>query len=284
MTRHVNAVEAIAIAGIADLEPQSVVFWSGAGISSDAPTCGPLGGELTVRALDYAFEPCCLERIQDYYAALRVEREYPRLETVLDVVCRIIGLDALNDVLSDMRRPVPNEVHAFLARHLDAGGRQVTANFDDCIERSRAPSTGGELTHFHGSFATDPSGARLGATLGNIQGGFTPALAERLRGTLTASAVKAIVFVGYSGYDAFDVGPFLRSLAPARDLEGKTVIWVRFRRLGEDIVVVRERSPDKRVDDVLQRSLTRAHPASRPRATHERSLRRLRLSGAGERS
>lgn len=157
--RHVTAVKALEIAGLARVEPESVIFWSGAGISNDAPTCAPLGGELTVRALDYAFEPCCLERIRDYYAALRVEREYPRLETVLDGVRRIIGLDALVDVLSDMLGPAPNGVHTFLARHLDAGGRQITANFDDCIERSRATSTGDELTHFHGSFATDPSGA-----------------------------------------------------------------------------------------------------------------------------
>jgi hypothetical protein len=252
-TRDVSAAEALAIAGLANVEPQAVVFWSGAGISNDAPTCAPLGGGLTVRALGYAFEPCCLERIRDYYAALRVKREYPRLETVLDVVHRIVGADALADVLSDMRRPHPNDVHAFFAHHLDAGGRQITANFDDCIERSRAVPTTDELIHFHGSFAVDPCGASLGATLGNIQGGFPPALAEQLRTTLTAPAVEAIVFVGYSGYDAFDVAPFLRSLAAECELEGKNVLWVRFRRSGDDIVTVRDRSPDERVEAAFQR-------------------------------
>jgi hypothetical protein len=251
--REVTADEALTLAGVEDLEPERVLFWSGAGISTDPPTSAPLGGELTIRALDYAFEPCCLERIRDYYAALRVEREFPRLETVLDVVRRIGGLDALVDVLSDMRAPPPNDVHAFLARHLDAGGRQITANFDDCIERSLAAPTADELIHFHGSFADDPSGGSLGATLGNIQGGFPRTMADRLRATLTAVDHEAIVFVGYSGYDAFDVAPFLRSLARARELTGKTVMWLRFRRSGDDSVTVRDDSPDARVSAAFDR-------------------------------
>jgi hypothetical protein len=39
------------------LAPGSVVFWSGAGISRDAPTGGPLSAELTERVLAAYFEP-----------------------------------------------------------------------------------------------------------------------------------------------------------------------------------------------------------------------------------
>lgn len=257
--RDVSAGEALELSSVADLEPKAVVFWTGAGISRDAPTCAPLGAELTTRALDHLFEPCCLARVRDYYRALRIARDYPRLETVLDVVHRIIGLDALADVLSDVRRPPPNDLHAFFARHLDAGACEITANFDDCIERSRSPSrpTTDELIHFHGSFVADPSGARLGATLANIQGGFPRDLAERLRSTLTAADVEAIVFAGYSGYDAFDVSPFLRTLEPARELQGKRVVWIRFRRSGDDTVTVGDASPDERVDRTFER-LSRA--------------------------
>ena len=40
-----------------------------------------------------------------------------------------------------MRQPQPNEVHYFFAQHLDAGGCHITANFDDCIEQTRAVVT-----------------------------------------------------------------------------------------------------------------------------------------------
>ena len=236
------------------LAPREVVFWSGAGISTDLPTCAPLGEELTHRALAYGFEPTCLDHIVKLYRDLRVaeRRDLPRLETVLDVVRRILGLDALVDVLSDLRSPPPNNLHRFFAQHLEVGGRHITANFDDCIERSGAPASVGEVTHFHGSFAADPSGAGLGATLGNVQSGFPTAMVNRLRSAVTPADVAAVVFIGYSGYDTFDVAPFLRALAPSRELDGKTVVWVRFRRSGDDLVTVSDVSPVARVADSLQ--------------------------------
>lgn len=154
----ITAKDALAVVGLEGVEPQEVVFWTGAGISTDSPTCAPLGEELTRRALAYAFESACLDRIVDAYQKLRItdRRELPRLETVLDVVRRIVGTDALLDVLSDMQSPAPNDVHRFLALHLDAGGRHITANFDDCIERSGMSANTHELIHFHGSFAARP--------------------------------------------------------------------------------------------------------------------------------
>jgi hypothetical protein len=251
--RDVAAAEALALIDIADVAPDDVVFWTGAGISHDAPTCAPLGAELTERALDHLFEPGCLMRIRRYYRALRVEREHPRLETVLDVVQRVVGLHALVDVLSDIRQPDPNDLHAFFGKHLDVGGRHITANFDDCIERSRSQDTGQELIHFHGSFRADPGGAELGATLSNVQRGFPPDIGERMRRALTAPNTDVIVFAGYSGYDAFDVAPFLRSLERARELGGKKVVWIRFRRSGDDIVTVRHQSSNRQAHDVLER-------------------------------
>lgn len=250
--RDLRAADALLATGIASSAPEEVLCWTGAGISFDAPTCGPLGGELTERALSHLFEPDCLAQIRDCYSKLGIARQYPRLETVLDVVRRIIGADALLDVLSDLRRPQPNDLHAFFARHLDAGGRHVTANFDDCIERSRGAATGDELIHFHGSFVSDPTGESLGATLGAIQRGFPHDLSEDLRQALGAASV--IVFAGYSGYDAFDVGPFLRSLGPARALEGRAAVWIRFRPSGDDLVMIRDGdSPDDRVGDAFAR-------------------------------
>lgn len=250
--RNVQAVGALSILGLSTVAPQDVLFWTGAGISYDAPTCGPLGGELTERALSHLFEPDCLSDIRDCYRELSIARPYPRLETVLDVVRRIIGVDAFIDVLSDLIQPQPNDLHGFFARHLDAGGKHATANFDDCIERSLPTTIGSQIIHFHGSFVGDPTGERLGATLGVIQRGFPADLSEQLRQALAAADV--IVFAGYSGYDAFDVGPFLRSLGPGRELAGKRIVWVRFRPSGDDLVTLRDdESQDERVRESFAR-------------------------------
>ena len=65
--------------------PDRVVFWSGAGISGDAPTQGPLGWALTDRALEQAFDaPSLLAPLREAYHALGLERVRPRLESVLD--------------------------------------------------------------------------------------------------------------------------------------------------------------------------------------------------------
>jgi hypothetical protein len=245
----VTIAEALRVTGIDHIAPPAVVFWTGAGISRDPPTCAPLGLQLTERVLEHLFESECRNRIERYYKALRVHRSYPRLETVLDVVYRIVGPDAFVDSLSDLREPPSNDLHRFFARHLDVGGRHITANFDDCIERSRADlaPVPDRLIHFHGSLSLDPIGERLGATLGNIQRGFSEELSERLRHTLTASDVEAIAFAGYSGYDAFDVNPFLRSLQARKELAGKRVMWIRFRSSSDDRVRLQDESSDERL-------------------------------------
>lgn len=206
--------------GIAAFLPEEVAFWTGAGISFSAPTCGPGGIELVERALARFFEPRVLDRLQDYYAALELERKHPRLETVLDVVRRVEGLDALSELLSDLRDAAPNQLHRFFAAHLTLGGRHVTANFDTCVE-----DCGGiGVVHFHGSFVGGTD--ELGATLSRIQRGFPANIADQLYDAIAAKPVLAIVFAGYSGSDAFDVEPFLRRL-PAGSLAGKTAIWLR---------------------------------------------------------
>jgi hypothetical protein len=63
------------------------VFWSGAGISADPPTCAPTGTCLAERALGHAFAAGTAATIERYYQRLRLKgRSCPRLETVLDVV------------------------------------------------------------------------------------------------------------------------------------------------------------------------------------------------------
>jgi hypothetical protein len=232
---------------IRDLLPSAVltaaaeetVFWSGAGISADAPTCAPVGTRLVDRALAHALAAGTADVLERYYRLLRLRRRRPRLETVLDVVNRIHGEEVLLDLLNDLEAP-PNGLHAFFAAHVRAGGGHVTANFDTCIERAsggkRAPV---DVVHFHGSLA----GGELGATLARIERGLPPDMRQEVLRALLAPDKRLIVFVGYSGSDFFDVDPFLRALASG-SLRGRQVLWVAHREATPALVPPMRRQLD----------------------------------------
>ena len=212
--------DAFSALGLKDPAPERVLFWTGAGVSFAPPTCSPSGNELVECALTHYFESDFLSRLRTYYAALGVERSHPRLETVLDVVRRIHGLDALEAALRNLKEARPNTLHRFFAAHVSRGGSHITANFDTCIEACGASG----ILHFHGSFIDGVDA--LGATLARIQRGFPDDIATRLAKALTAAETTLVVFAGYSGSDIFDVQPFLRRL-PTGSLTGKSVVWVR---------------------------------------------------------
>lgn len=201
------------------------VFWTGAGISADLPTSAPVGFALTDRTLGLCFAGATLDDLQRYYASLRMARSRPRLETVLDVVRQVHGVHVLADLLSDLRCPPPNGLHQFFATHLLAGGRHITANFDPCIEAA-ASGTGLPVIHFHGSFADDPGGDSLGATLARIERGFPADIAASMTEALTATFPLALIFVGYSGSDFFDADPYLEAFAQRTSLRGAVVLWI----------------------------------------------------------
>ena len=218
---------------LAGLPPRSVVFWSGAGISRDAPTVGPLGAELIRRVLAGYFEPGTYEDLQDRYRRLQVvdAQARPRLETVLDTAVGTYGLDLLTDALSDLAAASPNAHHVFFAEHLAVGGRHITANFDTCIERDtssqRLPATA-EPVHFHGALDIHTSREdleALGGRMSVIENGLPVAMQDQLDEVLAGEDVQALVFVGYSGSDFFDAGPYLLQRG-LRHLAGKVVAWL----------------------------------------------------------
>lgn len=205
------------------LSPHQILFWSGAGISADGPTSGPLGRNLTDRALDNYFEPGLADDLQNIYQAIGAPdaEVRPRLETVLDSLVAAYGLDGLADALSDLSTAAPNDVHSFFAAHIDRAGFHITANFDTCIERA-APGDRRPL-HFHGKLGTDTDLRELGARVSVIENGFPESLEENLDEILSNDELKALAFVGYSGSDFFDASPYLASRWEL--LKGKTVVW-----------------------------------------------------------
>ncbi len=218
---------------LALLPPESVVFWSGAGISHDWPTNGLLGADLTMRTLEAYFGPSVYDDLQKQYRRLEVPHAEarPRLETVLDVAAGTYGVELLADAVGDLVVAPPNHHHRFFARHLAAGGSHITANFDTCIEKATAAAEVAlrhRPLHFHGVLTDQPGASdleALGARLSVIENGFPDDVARRLDEVLGRPEVRALVFVGYSGSDFFDVTPYLQERGLER-LRGKLVAWV----------------------------------------------------------
>lgn len=208
--------------------PDSVLFWSGAGLSMDTPTNGPSGVALTQRTIEEYMTAGTTDQVASLYRDLQVGNAAarPRLETVLDALTDVYGLDVLPDVLSDMAAAPPNRHHEFMARHLDAGGYHVTTNFDTCIERAghRAVSPAPPLVHVHGYLADGADLGSLGARLGAIENGLPDQVEQVLDAMLGDDRVRTIAFLGYSGSDFFDVTPYLLSRTSL--LRSKRIVWL----------------------------------------------------------
>lgn len=217
--------------------PEQVTVLSGAGVSVEGPASLPTGWELTERVFGTYYPDGFLGRVLDRHLRLgwteramcgelapaRDRARPPRLETVLGVVSRVYGRAELDRVLADVASARPNRLHSFLAHHLAAGGAQLTANFDRCVEvaarREGLRWDAERLLHFHGVVG-EPA---LGATLAQIQGGFPPALSERFLSILGSSPCTLVV--GYSGSDFFDVDVAVAGLEPGA-LADRLIVWL----------------------------------------------------------
>lgn len=206
------------------LVPQDVVFLSGAGISVDGPTSGPIGDSLTRWAFAHAYLPETISEIQRAYEVLGMESSrLPRLEAVLEIAVRVHGIDCLRRLLSSLDQAQPNGLHRFFGDHIRLGGTHVTANFDALIERA---VPGVDVLHFHGMLT--PGGgdyAGLGARLSRIERGFDAGMQSRLDMAI-GDTQRTLIVVGYSGSDYFDMDPFIQERASHLASTLKRVIWV----------------------------------------------------------
>lgn len=206
-----------------------VVFWTGAGISNSAPSCAPLGVEMTTRLLDRYFEPGVLDTLQCYYRRLNIVdlnsgtvRVLPRFESVLQVIVDQYGERELDIALSPLRAGTSNANHHFFASHLRARGSHITANMDSYIETANDhESNNPTLLHFHGVFGSP----KLGAIFKNIELGFAPELRSEMLALLDFP-MKLLVICGYSGSDYFDVDRFLSGFDET-EWAGRRVLWIR---------------------------------------------------------
>jgi hypothetical protein len=220
--------------------PEEVCFWTGAGISKEAPTNLPLGIELTHSTIEHFCFPETWETILNRFSNAKMvdsegnRKKYPRLEIILNSVVSVNGIESLK-TLSSYGNAVPNHYHQFFAQHIIDNGYHITANFDTCIEKayqqplslSKITTEPTNLFHYHGKYSDDQrSLLRLGITINNVAKGLPEESMDRIKKIL--KNVRFLVFLGYSGSDYFDVNPFFQDLT--MDLKHLSVIWVKHSR------------------------------------------------------
>ncbi len=218
--------------------PSEVAVMAGAGISIPAPTCLPSGYALSEAALK-AVSDDFVRQLQSLtaskillaqelglYVGRQVDRlpssgaPLPRPETIFQAYESVVG-DEIVQSLTFMHDAFPNLVHGVIGALCDRGSAVLTTNFDRLIETC---SNGGEVLHLHGHVA-DPSSIK--ATIDGITRPLSAKLTDKLKKFLQGKRV--LLVFGYSGGDAFDVSPALKSIAKTI---GLALVWVQHGGVG----------------------------------------------------
>jgi hypothetical protein len=244
--------------------PSDVIFWTGAGISVDPPSCLPLGPSLTFDVVNTFCLPKTWQTINDYLIKARLEetsgniKSIPRLEAILGNIVSILGYDILG-CFSFLDSP-PNDYHHFFAHHIMLGGNHITMNLDLCIENAlnryyvnsnyesitpnilyaKLPNFGdaGWILHLHGKIGKElPS---LGLTIDNVSKGINESIRQLIIDTLKSKMI--MVFLGYNGGDAFDVDPFFYSLIGHLDFSNKCIIWIDYQKIHSNLDLFKYRN------------------------------------------
>lgn len=231
-------------------DPQSVLFWTGAGISSSPPSSLPLGIALTENVINYFCSDSALPTILDYLGKAGIKdssgmkKSHPRLEAVLESILTVTGFEALR--YFSMLDVPPNILHGFFARHILQGCTHITMNIDNCIAKAllnlndskwhviensedlinTSNNGDGLLIHLHGRYKEENDEENnLGVRIKAIAAGFDEAMKVKLQDLL--QCMHWLIFVGYSGSDYFDVNPFFNELKKRGiSFSDLTVIWV----------------------------------------------------------
>lgn len=224
---------------------KQLVFWVGAGISINKPTSLPAGQPLTT----FSLAQTCGKEVQQRIVEIWQEANnilnkdapnarigiIPRLESILDVISDVESRSSncrfrfMNGFASYLQAP-HNDNHYYLAELLSEGSVIITTNFDLCIEQayehfsqgkdilvpeerdgvivycSENIADAGEIWHIHGTVKDIDT---LGATIRKVKEGLTPTVQQYLDRLFADNS--AVIFLGYSFSDAFDVNPYFGS-------------------------------------------------------------------------
>jgi len=190
--------------------PENVIFWTGAGISMQAPTSLPSGAELTKACINTFMPFGTLSLVNALFSLGNFKDSYcnkkglPRLELIIENIVGALGFQAFNYLsFMDIPRKYLNCYHLFFGKHIKEGGTHFTLNLDNGIdsffhnpaefisnhhshltEKSILKS---KLIKLHGTVTNNASYEDLGIVLKNITVGFNDALAGSILNTLIES-------------------------------------------------------------------------------------------------
>lgn len=186
------------IRAIRSLLAPSVVVFTGAGVSCDAPTCLPLGNQLVDILLSKLVTPeikHCLDNTD------------LRPEVVMQVLWEYTG-ESIFTALSALSQRPPNKLHTLLESLRIHGkiSKIITTNLDLCHEKASVEKDDLKVVHLHGvagkkdtiMYALDQVSNKRAQDAGMI--------------LLKAIQDSTVLFLGYSGRDDFDLAPALINL------------------------------------------------------------------------
>lgn len=231
-------------------EPGKITFWTGAGIDFPAPTCLPLGSQLTEFFIKFACGNDLGSAIlrewkkrQNWLNFLPFEKQQsgvPRLETIVESIREIEqNLSENYSIISgfaSFNEPHPNLSHYILAEFLNNGSNIITTNFDNCVPKAyneiyrneaiidlspqkdgsglyvyeSSNPKAGKIYHVHGVASHYPD---LGASLQKIKNGLPLPFMELLRKWYSEGHCQ--IYLGYGGGDSLDVNLFFLNEKPS---------------------------------------------------------------------
>lgn len=178
------------------IKGKEIIFFTGAGISYDYPTSLPLGNELIdiiLTALNCKF---VVESMKD-------KDKYLRPEVVMQVLYEKFGTKLLESLVY-FEKAQPNRIHHVINILCAFNSNKIiTTNLDLCHEKAITGKI--EILHLHGKVDDYKS---ITYSLNQVGRAKNTKIVSQLPSILTSG--KAVIFLGYSGLDEFDIVPVLQ--------------------------------------------------------------------------
>lgn len=268
-----------------DFQANNIVFWTGAGIDCDTPTCLPLGAALTEKILSWTCGDMGAELFKKWGEICEAVNSLcwpkeklhlssiPRLESILERVrlCESQSLidDSNNSVMTVINGfgdAPPNQNHYALAKAVSEGASIVTANYSLCVETAFERLTGKKLfpqkiddtSVYIYSTPDENTGCiihihgvafdkeSIGISLSSVKNELPFPTIEIIKGWLRES--KIFIFAGYSASDVFDVNLLFKRMYDAK-IHGRSGLFIRHSK--NNTPCLRTREGLEKVKEVL---------------------------------
>lgn len=217
--------------------PEKIVFWVGAGLDCNRPTCLPRAPELLKSLLKLTCGEEYSTMLLNSYTRANSDNSVPRMESVISEIKRFERelkdtATVLTGFSSFLDAP-PNDCHQILAQYLKRGAQIITTNYGNAIAKafnlqygknsfpevpkfekdlglytySNFSNTSGKIYHVHGVANNLET---LGISLDEVKN-FLPINFRKLL-IHWISNNYCFIFLGYSCSDSLDINTFFRSL------------------------------------------------------------------------